>query len=185
MLPTDGFHITTKIDDALFTQWQPFVRDIIESVDEIKSQNSESSTPLLEKPERIRGTINRLDLWGHQLSDVSFNIFDKTNWWLLQLNAKEGGSQVKFYPDWYEQGVDVNIDFLNLPAQQNVAEEIEQAIAHSGEFDVEEAIEQLHEEQDIFASMPPMKVHCDSCRFGLLDLGTIDFDIVRNRRRND
>ncbi|GLX84230.1 DUF3971 domain-containing protein [Thalassotalea loyana] len=179
MLPTDGFHITTKIDDALFTQWQPFVRDIIESVDEIKSQNSESSTPLLEKPERIRGTINRLDLWGHQLSDVSFNIFDKSNWWLLQLNAKEGRSQVKFYPDWYEQGVDVNIDFLNLPVQQNVAEEIEQAIAHSGEFDVEEAIEQLHEEQDIFASMPPMKVHCDSCRFGLLDLGTIDFDIVR------
>ncbi|QOL26761.1 TIGR02099 family protein [Thalassotalea sp. LPB0316] len=180
MLPTDGFHITMKLDNAMFTQWHPFVRDIIESVDKVKSENTDKQTPLLEKPERIRGTIASLDLWGHQLTDISFNIFDKTHWWLLQLNAKEGRSQVKFYPDWYEQGVDVNIDFLNLPVQQGVVEEVEDVIAQSGQFHLEQAEGLLHQEKDIFDGMPPMKVHCDSCRFGLLDLGVIDFEIARS-----
>lgn len=179
MLPTDGFHITTKLENAEFTQWQPFVRDIIESTADVKAQNVDRAHRLIETPERIRGTITNLDLWGHTITDVSFNIFDKRNWWLLQLNAKEGRSQVKFYPDWYEQGVDVNIDFLNMPTQSDVAEEVEEVIANSGQFKIEQAINSVHEERDIFEGMPPMKVHCDSCRFGMLDLGAIDFEIER------
>ena len=33
----------------------------------------------------------------------------------------------------------------------------------------------------IFANIPPMRVHCDSCRFGMLDLGAVDFEIERNQ----
>ncbi|MDX2369919.1 MAG: YhdP family protein, partial [Colwellia sp.] len=105
LLPMDGFHITTKLAEADFSIWQPLISDIIDTVstvDKPKSSNSlvKNTPSLFSTPERIRGTITQLDLLGQTLNNVSFNLLDKTHWWLLELNAKETRSQIKFYSDW-------------------------------------------------------------------------------------
>ena len=105
LLPTDGFLITTNLAQADLFQWQPFVQDIIDSANTSSNAIEATRTSLIEKPERIRGSIGTLDIGSQSLTDVSFDLLDKEQWWILQLNAKEARSQIKFYPDWHEQGV--------------------------------------------------------------------------------
>jgi len=180
LLPMDGFHITAKLDQAEFSQWQPFVLDIIDSI-QLASDDYNTDQPLIAKPERIRGTVGQLDLFGQQLSNVSFNLLDKQAWWLLQLNAKEVRSQVKFYPDWYEQGVDIDADFIHFAkdgtrvVERTVAENSEQEIAETTK-----EFESLVDDDIIFANIPPMRLACASCRFGRVDFGEVNFEIIRN-----
>jgi uncharacterized protein (TIGR02099 family) len=175
LLPMNGFHITTNLAQANFSEWQPLISNIIASVKQVSANNNvESSTsanvsnenlPLLSVPERIRGNIKKLDFYGQNLSELSFNLFDKKAWWLLQLNAKEVRSQVKIYPDWLEQGLDIDADFLQLSVKEDLgaARDKSEVINNDG----------------FFASFPAMKVHCDNCRYGQLDLGKVDFSVVR------
>ena len=61
-------------------------------------------------------------------------MLDKEQWWLLQLNAKETRSQIKIYPDWVEQGLDINAEFLKLPQnkeEQEVAESCNRLIKNA------------------------------------------------------
>ncbi len=232
LLPMDGFHITTKLEYADFSQWQPFISDIITSVssyDGIKSTGVESAnvegasaanhnteninnnntlatstamntqTSLFVKPERIRGTLGKLDVLGQRLNNVSFNLLDKNHWWLLQLNAKEIRSQMKFYPDWFEQGIDVDADFIYLSTNNDesekaksensvVASVTENVVTHSGislpltltKSNVSATNKKYQAE--IFNSIPRLNLHCDRCLVDRLDLGTIDLTIDRSEQ---
>ena len=97
-------------------------------------------------------------------------MLDKPEWWLLQLNAKETRSQIKIYPDWLEQGLDINAEFLKL-------------ISNNKELEVKSplAIQQSNtaENDSIFDHIPPMTFHCDSCTIDLLDLGEVDVQVKR------
>jgi uncharacterized protein (TIGR02099 family) len=170
-LPNDGFHITTKLAQANFSKWQPLISDIIDSIqtpsDSIEKSSSE---PFLAKPERIRGSIGQLNILGQELHNISFNLLDKPQWWLLQLNSKETRSQIKIYPDWLQQGLDINAEFLTL-AQDEPAKELDISITYKQPDKAENDI--------IFANIPPIKLHCDSCSIGLLNLGEIDVNIKR------
>ncbi|WDE04485.1 TIGR02099 family protein [Thalassomonas viridans] len=162
LLPMDGFHITAKLDQAKVSQWQPLILDILDSLD----SNTHEGNNLLAQPERIRGSVGSLDIVGQALTDVSFNLLDQDSWWLLQLNAKEARGQIKFYPDWYAQGIDIDADFLNLKTADAAEETLGQSAAN------------LRAENDIiFANVPPMRVHCDACRLDELDFGELDFEI--------
>lgn len=184
LLPMDGFHITTKLEYVDFNQWQPFIADIIETVNatsnteviengmaEIQIQNHHA---LLTKPDRIRGTVNKFEALGQTLTDVSFNLVDQESWWLLHLNAKEVRSQIKFYPDWYNQGIDVDADFLQLTSNEIV---IGEDTLNENNIKNEKDSQLVNDE--LFASLPPMHVHCDSCKYDKFDFGTVDFDIER------
>ena len=119
LLPINGFHITSNLDYVVASEWQPFISDIIKSTSQVKNpvgvdDKIDTSTGLFSNPERIRGTIDNLVVLGQNLHNVSFNLLDKTNWWLLELNAKETRSQINIYPNWLEQGVDIKADFLYL-----------------------------------------------------------------------
>jgi uncharacterized protein YhdP len=180
LLPVEGFHITTQLQQADFSQWQPFILDIIDTVnvesnlvvdDRITASLSQPDIslkyPLLKAPERVQGSVANFDIFGQKLSNVSFNLKDELSWWLLQLNAKEARSEIKFYPDWYKQGIDVNADFLHLTS--NDSQENEQSYNKLLNNDV------------IFAKIPPMRVQCGSCTIDLYDFGEVRFELNRDQ----
>ena len=181
LLPMNGFHITTNLAQASVDVWQPLISDIIDtvsSVPEIKAINDKrNSLPLFSTPERIRGTITRLNLLGQNLNNVSFNLLDKTNWWLLQLNAKETRSQIKLYPNWLEQGIDINADFIQLTTTPNNvvdSQQLEpQQLAHKG--DSSSLIDDT-----LFSTIPNINFHCDRCLIDDINLGEVNFSLVRN-----
>ena len=177
LLPMDGFHITTNLEQADVSVWQPFISDIINaaSADSLTTSSdsiAQQNLPLFSKPERIRGTIAQLDLLGQQLHNVTFNLLDKSHWWLLQLNSKETRSQVKFFPDWIEQGIEINADFIQLSSAL-VTEENQQAIPK------DKSPVALITDEDVFANMPKISFHCDRCQIDNLNLGVVDFSITR------
>lgn len=180
-LPEDGFHITTKLAHADFSKWQPLISDILDSINQpsvnVEQESSmntvqENSIPFLAKPKRIRGSIGQLSILGQELNNVSFNLLDKPQWWLLQLNAKETRSQIKIYPDWLAQGLDIDAEFLTLPQGEE-------------ENDKEVTLAAISQQPDriendiIFANIPPLRFHCDRCSIGSLNLGTVDVGVKR------
>jgi len=174
LLPTDGFHITTKLAQADFTVWQPLLTDIIDTfaiVDEPNSDNGvvENSTSLFSTPERIRGTISKLDLLGQTLNNVSFNLLDKEHWWLLQLNAKETRSRIKFYPSWFEQGIDINADFIHLTTD----------ISNEISADTQGTVTSSLMDDSVFDNMPKLNLHCDRCQVDELNLGEVHLSVSR------
>ncbi len=175
-LPSDGFHITTKLGKTEFAQWQPLISDILDSInapiakDDHSANEQVANVPLLAKPKRIRGSIAQLTILGQALNNVSFNLLDKSQWWLLQLNAQETRSQIKIYPDWLSQGLDINAEFLKLPV-----DDIEQS---AKKIVTEHAINKA-ENDIVFANIPPLKFHCDSCAIGDLSLGVVDLEVSR------
>ncbi len=180
-LPGDGFHITTKLDYADLSTWQPLISDILDTIKQpsISAEQANlinveqvNSIPFLAKPKRIRGSIGQLNLLGQELNNVSFNLLDKSQWWLLQLNAKETRSQIKFYSDWLAQGLDINAEFLTLPLDK--AEKDKETIPAQVSQQPDKAENDL-----IFADIPPLSFHCDRCAIGLLNLGEVDVDIKR------
>ncbi len=190
LLPMDGFHITTNLEYAELTQWQPFISDILNSIESKGHQSGQSINPnsqLFPIPERIRGTIAQFDILGQPLTDVSFNLLDKTTWWLLQLNAKEARAQLKFYPNWLEQGVDVNADFLHFPEreEETIAEVAQDSLQEKASAalitDLDQNAAVPYDNDNIFRHVPPIKFHCDSCKLGVLDFGAVDFSIERGK----
>lgn len=193
LLPTDGFHITTALAEADFETWQPFVSDILDSIDanELPNiaqqertaqqgrQNSNinelQSRPLIATPERIRGSIDKLNVLGQTLTNVSFNVLDQEQWWLLQLNAKEARTEIKFYPSWETEGIDVKADFLHLSAN------IQEDSALKALIPVDEQVTLANENiaKDTFINIPPMRFTCDSCRIDNLDFGLLNFEVQR------
>ncbi|PHR83447.1 MAG: TIGR02099 family protein [Colwellia sp.] len=174
LLPMDGFHITTKLAQADFTVWQPLISDIIETVSAISESKIttgpvDNSPSLFSTPERIRGTITQLDLLGQTLNNVSFNLLDKEHWWLLQLNAKETRSRVKFYPNWLEQGIDIDADFIHLTTH------IDKEIA----VDTQGAITSSLTDDSVFDYVPKISLHCDRCQINELNLGEVNLSVSR------
>tara|TARA_R110002124_G_scaffold196067_2_gene363134 strand:- start:26053 stop:30195 length:4143 start_codon:yes stop_codon:yes gene_type:complete len=122
-LPTTGFHITADLAQANYEQWQPLVLDILASLEAepvavntsaatLASSTSESS--LLSTPDKIHGKIDNLSVYGENFQQVDFNFAAEPNWWLLNVNAKELRGSAKFYPDWHQQGIDIDADFMHL-----------------------------------------------------------------------
>lgn len=182
LLPTDGFHITTALAEADFEAWQPFVSDILNSINANESgvvarqdkqnsnRNDELARSLIAKPERIRGSIDKLNVLGQTLSNVSFNVSDQEQWWLLQLNAKEARTEIKFYPSWLIEGIDVTADFLHLSANTE-----DDSVPKTLISDVN----QISIAKESFINIPPMRFTCDSCRVGSVDFGHLDLELQR------
>jgi len=176
LLPMSGFHITTNLAQAQFEEWQPLVNNIINSIpssDNLAADSADSNTapPLLAAPTRVRGEIAKLAIFDQELHDVSFNFQDDISWWLLEANAKEARGEIKFYPDWHQQGVDINADFIHLAAKSKV-ESVDEVLP----------LDQLlkaKQNQALFVDVPPLRFRCGDCTIGKLNLGKVSFDIVR------
>ncbi|MCI2282851.1 hypothetical protein L3081_04820 [Colwellia sp. MSW7] len=181
----DGFHITTNLAQVDFSEWQPLILDIINTVAPSDTENSinNQNTALFPGPERIRGTIGQLDLLGQEWHNVSFNLLDKKNWWLLQLNAKETRSQIKIYPDWLAQGIDINSDFINL-VDQSSDETSKQEAELESKLNARQnpktnEVKQALLTDDTFDSIPKINFYCERCQVDKLNLGKVSFSLSR------
>lgn len=177
LLPMSGFHISTNLAQADFSQWQPFVKDIIDSLpsDDVTAHKLSNTPSLLAAPTRIRGEIAKLDILEQQLHDVSFNFQDEISWWLLEANAKEVRGEVKFYPDWHQQGVDINADFIRLsvkPQSDLSNEKLNEELVIANAINAEQ-------NEALFNDLPPLRFRCADCSIDKLDLGKVTFDIIR------
>ena len=191
-LPMSGFHITTNLVEANFEQWQPFVEDIINSLPSPNSNvaagknNAKSSVALLEKPQRIRGHIAEFSFFNEAIHGVSFNLADEVSWWLLELTSKETRANIKFYPNWHTQGLDLNADFIHLAPEKLL---FARSTIDNGNIDKTSGkpVDSLktplsfdiRSNDDFFNNVPPLQVNCASCSYGNLDLGTINFTLER------
>ncbi len=128
-LPTQGFHITADLADANYQEWQPLVLDIIAGIESATTDLTDNVTAnlaqakvsepgLLSVPEKIHGEVSNLDVYGQKFQQVNFDFTPEPNGWLLNLNAKELRGTAMFYPDWLEQGIDINADFIHLKSIQ-------------------------------------------------------------------
>ena len=126
-LPTQGFNITADLVDADYQEWQPLVVDILSAVNAEVSEPNLAKPPsnnlasvevtqasLFSIPEKIHGQVANLNVYGHNFQEINFDFVPQSNWWLLDINAKELRGSAKFYPDWLSQGIDINADFIHL-----------------------------------------------------------------------
>ena len=58
-------------------------------------------------------------IYGERFHQVNFDFMPEPNWWLLNVNAKEIRGSAKFYPDWDQQGIDIDADFIHLTGAVN------------------------------------------------------------------
>ncbi|MCH2058011.1 MAG: TIGR02099 family protein [Thalassotalea sp.] len=194
LLPMDGFHITTKLRQADILDWEPLIQDILAS---LSQDSQQSDVALFPSPERIRGNIDTVDLFGHSLSNVSFNLLDQTDWWLLRLTAKEARSEIKFFPNWLEQGISIDADFIHFASNMSEAgdgganadsdaKNKSEASAEAQSQVQTEPLPQLLDYQqslEIFSSVPKVELVCDSCKVGSIDLGEVSFTITHDDQR--
>jgi len=176
-LPLNGFHITTKLEQAQFEPWQILVTNILDSIPDTNIGASSEQVSLLSQPERIRGNVEQLHFLGESIHGVSFNLEDQLSWWLLELTSKEARAKVKLFPDWHTQGLSVDADFFRLaPDKQLIADSaIEADTAKEGvkiPFDI-------RENDAFFANFPPLQVTCGDCSYGNLELGNVAFSVTR------
>lgn len=185
-LPGNGFHVTTKLPTADFSVWQPLISDIIKSISLPKMAAANgaklaSTSSLFPKPERIRGSVDQLAIAGQHLHHVSFNLLDKKDWWHLEINAKETRGQVKIYPNWLAQGLDVNAEFLTLKLAKNIQNSSEPSTTSHVFDDVKKLnfSKDAINNNEIFANIPPVTFHCDACIIDNFNLGEVDASIRR------
>ena len=197
LLPTKGFHITTKLAQADVEQWQPFIFNIIESIntsDDTKLPGNSGSLvndnttpkkpPLLDKPERIRGEIDSLLYGDYSLSDMSFNLGSNDTSWLLDINSKEARTKVIFHNNIVEKGIQVEADFIHLA--KIITEGSDDNLDASTSSFTSEGTPQAEQQdanlfnQKVYAQLPPLMVQCGSCIIDNIDLGKVSFAIERN-----
>jgi uncharacterized protein (TIGR02099 family) len=163
LLPMDGFHITAALDEVEYQPWHSFIFDLLSSLPE----GGAAQAPLLEVPERIRGNINRLNFYGQQLNEVSFNLLNQPQWWLLQLNADKARSQIKIHHDFAQAGLEVKADFIHLSNKESEQQEPQEQ---------NESIDS----KLLFKELIPVKFSCESCKYGMIDFGHLNFEFARS-----
>lgn len=143
LLPTKGFHISTQLAQANALQWQPFIFNIIDSINTANDEASLSNTSkvtqndvqpnsvaLFEAPERIRGEIGSLYYGDYALTNTLFNIESKDQTWLFDISSKEVRSQVKLHNNILEKGIEVDADFIHI-VKNTLSESDSSDVSHS------------------------------------------------------
>ncbi|MBA6293390.1 TIGR02099 family protein [Colwellia sp. MB3u-70] len=126
--PISGFHISADLAQANYQQWQPLVLDILAAVESTADKLNSSAVPseiktheqsLLSAPDKIQGQVGNLMVYDKNFQQVNFDFIPESDGWLLNINAKELKGSAKFYPDWHQQGIDINADFVHLSSAKN------------------------------------------------------------------
>ncbi|TWX72701.1 YhdP family protein [Colwellia sp. C1TZA3] len=132
-LPTSGFHITADVAQANYQQWQPIVLDILAAIEPEPAKLNSSAAPpevklnkpgLLSAPDKIQAQVGNLRVYGQNFQQVNFDFIPEPDGWLLNINAKELKGSAKFYPDWHQQGIDINADFIHLTSDKTLTNEL-------------------------------------------------------------
>ncbi|MDN3653503.1 YhdP family protein [Thalassotalea ponticola] len=180
LLPMDGFHVIADLASIEYDSWQRFVFDLLATLPSANS--SEQSHSVLPAPERIRGDIGQVNLYGLQVDNVDFNLLAEEDWWLLQLDSKQMRGRVKFYHQFSEQGIDIDADFIRFEADSEDTDRADKSVPRLdlnnsvGELTADVAEQSQLQPSDI----PSLRFKCDSCRFKQFDFGEVDLALEKN-----
>ena len=126
--PISGFHITADVTQANYQQWQPLVLDILAAVEPtpdkldpsaVSSDIKTKEQSLLSAPDKIQAQVGNLMVYDKNFQQVNFDFTPELDGWLLNINAKALKGSAKFYPDWHQQGIDINADFVHFTSAKN------------------------------------------------------------------
>ncbi|NMP15712.1 YhdP family protein [Thalassotalea sp. Y01] len=180
VLPMDGFHITTSLKRIEYDPWHKFIFAIIDSLpDDKEIASNEESYAFLEAPERIRGNVDTVDLYGVPIHHVDFNLLFQQDWWLLQLNSDEIRGRIKFFHEFEQRGLEVDADFIHfqdpelLTEQTEPPEQVEVFPPAPEKNDAEQA-------NISPADFPNLKLTCDSCKYQLFDFGKVTLELEKS-----
>ncbi len=193
LLPTSGFHITTKLDHAKIGEWQPLISSIFSAIEEdelgesdvefaSKAGENSSSPSIISAPARVRGDVRNLSYGDYNFSDVYFDLSSTEQALLLDVNAKELRSQAVFYKDWLEQGIDIKADFVNLTKATVVKPMGESADQQTFNEDESVGAIENNDSHEVYAKLPPIRGICTRCVIDDVDLGQVEFEISRNEQ---
>ncbi|MBV2130470.1 YhdP family protein [Arsukibacterium indicum] len=150
-----NFTVDIDIDRAAFLPWQQLLNE------QLFSDNLNESA-LMPPLSRVRGRVGKLDLAGTAaLTNTVFELEPAAESWHLRLHGTEIASRWNFSRNWQQQGLQVEIDYLHLPLQQQTGNTAQQHM-----------LPQLQAE---LLTMAPLSVNCRDCsvgsyRFGKLEL---------------
>lgn len=189
LLPTQGFHISSQLDQADVAQWQPFITDVIDCISGFNNTDEPQQNVILESPERITAKIGTLLYGDYSLSDALLSLSKNDQSWLIDINSKEVRSQVVLNQDLYEKGIEINADFIHLAklipetslGETDVAQSNNEEKVITSEAD-QEAINQLNKK--LYKQLPPLLVNCESCKLDKLDLGKVSFKVKRDEQNH-
>ncbi|MBA6297620.1 TIGR02099 family protein [Colwellia sp. MB02u-9] len=126
--PISGFHISADLAQANYQQWQPLVLDILAAVEStpdkldpsaVSSDIKTHEQSLLSAPDKIQGQVGNLMVYDKNFQQVNFDFTPELDGWLLNINANALKGSAKFYPDWHQQGIDINADFVHFTSAKN------------------------------------------------------------------
>ncbi|WP_371188023.1 YhdP family protein [Thalassotalea maritima] len=185
MLPMKGFHINSSLEHIEYLPWHKFIFAIIDALPKngLTEQQSTEEYALLQAPERIRGKIDTLDVFGEPVNHIDFNLLNEPDWWLLQLNSDAFRGRARFYHEFSEKGIDIDADKIHLFANtdQSVskqAQELSNANAENNPHtDSDTQIIAAPAGGIDLTSIPNLRVSCDSCKFRQFDFGKVNIEI--------
>lgn len=120
---------------------------------------------------QVRGQIAQMVLSeSFHLTNTIFELSPSEAAWRLKLHGTEIASRWQFFHDWHGQGIDVELDYLNLPsaATAGTTEVSDEAVATSSE----QPLPPL-EPQNWLSEMIPLVIRCNMCAIGHYRLGQV------------
>lgn len=159
-LSAGGFSIDVDLPHIALMPWLEFLHPLL-----AKTSNEQ---PFLPSFNKLRGKIASIQLPETlSLSNTVFELTSAEQAWKLQLHGTELASRWQFFHDWQEQGIAVQLDYLNLPLADNTAD-----TQHTDGAEQQDDLTPLTA-QDWLRQMVPLQLNCNECTIGNYRLGQL------------
>lgn len=106
-----GLNIFVDLPETNFDPWKVFVQKLIED----SKHHSES---LISEPKYVSGRVRSLNVYGQQFDDAKFEMENKVDHWVVDLNAKQTRMQLDVYDEWKQKGIVASIDYLRIQLKE-------------------------------------------------------------------
>lgn len=149
-----GFSISADMEDVDFAQWYGAISALVSHI-------PSNDKPLIPAPQRIYVDVDTLHLLGQSIENLQLVAKHTDKDWQLDFNAEQARAKVNLDYDWYNKGIEVEADYINLSEWQG--DETQQTY------------------QPELSSLPPISFKCKQCRYHGKDLGAIDLALSRTQ----
>ncbi|MDN4501950.1 YhdP family protein [Alteromonadaceae bacterium BrNp21-10] len=148
-----GFSISSNLQRVEWDAWYDALHTLINETPKIKGQ------AVLGNPDRIFFKASEVTAMGQQFHKVAATAKRLQTNWLIELNADEIKAEIDINHDWLGKGISVNADFVNIKEWQDDPE--------------------AEEIQLDMATLPPLQVVCERCRYQQFNLGKLELSLSR------
>ncbi|MEE2025909.1 YhdP family protein [Alkalimonas mucilaginosa] len=120
---------------------------------------------------RVRGRVASMQLTDQlALHQTLFELTPNEEYWGLQLNGAEVASQWRFYHDWYQRGIEIEMDYLRLKAQSTEQPQTDQQPAAE------------RQPMTWLQQLPPIRLRCQDCSYNSYALGQVQAELANTEQ---